>query len=435
MNNGIFFENNELSNLLTENMILNEAYFGKTKELLAAEQQLDKFRSKYLNSYTFNTRVNSDPDLLEFDRMMENIFGFECLTLQIYNTDVFNAGTLPISNSIDFVFNKNNVIVTNNGYKFKPEFGYTCFILIYSGMIFNPLYTTSEIMAIILHEVGHNFQTVIDEKDGVILNLYNIINSLIAIITDPTGGIISKAIWSTKVRRFVANSTKKLRKNNHFSMAVYDVFKQGLDLYNSLMININDIINILNLGIIKGIPLKMYKFIKNPVMGILGIKAGYTKEQIADNFANMYGYGGDLSSALTKMGTNSDSMVMKALDNIPIISTIVHLNQLPFMIVACLFDEHPEEVYRIKDQIKMLKYELDKEDLDPKMTNVLKSDIEACEEALDVLTDCTKGINDPYFGKKLYNSIIKHVADIKGAVFGSSNRYEEYDKIINKGGN
>ena len=146
----------------------------------------------------------------------------------------------------------------------------------------------------------------------------------------------------------------------------------------------------------------------------------------------MYGYGGELSSALSKMGTKSSTMVMKALDDIPVISTIVHLNQLPFMMIACLFDEHPEDVYRVKDQISMLKYELDKEDIDPKMVNVLKADIKACEEALDVLIDCSKGITDPYFGKKLYNSIINNVMDVKGAVFGSSNRYEEYDKVFKR---
>ena len=93
MNNGIIFKENELSNLLSGNIILNEAYFGKTKELLAAEQQLDKFRNKYMGKYVLNTRINSDADLLEFDRIMEQIFGFGCFTIHIHNEASCNAFT------------------------------------------------------------------------------------------------------------------------------------------------------------------------------------------------------------------------------------------------------------------------------------------------------------------------------------------------------
>ena len=58
------------------NLILSEAYFGKTPEILEAEAQLNKFRNKHMKNYVLkNISVNSDPDLIMFDRMIEKIFG------------------------------------------------------------------------------------------------------------------------------------------------------------------------------------------------------------------------------------------------------------------------------------------------------------------------------------------------------------------------
>ena len=46
-------------------------------------------------------------------------------------------------------------------FKFKKEAGYAAIVCIYAGLIFNPNYSTEEIMAIIMHEIGHNFQEAI----------------------------------------------------------------------------------------------------------------------------------------------------------------------------------------------------------------------------------------------------------------------------------
>lgn len=36
--------------------------------------------------------------------------------------------------------------------------------MVFSGIIFNDEFTTPEVMAIILHEIGHNFQAAISRK-------------------------------------------------------------------------------------------------------------------------------------------------------------------------------------------------------------------------------------------------------------------------------
>lgn len=61
---------------------VNEVYFGKTPELIAIENQLDIFRNKYIGKY-IDFKSNNDPDLLKFNRMIEDFFGFGCFNLYI----------------------------------------------------------------------------------------------------------------------------------------------------------------------------------------------------------------------------------------------------------------------------------------------------------------------------------------------------------------
>lgn len=91
-------------------MAINEVYFGKTPELMAIEKQLDVFRNKYMGRYVFNMSVNSDEDLLKFDRMMEDFFGFGCFTLHVHNQAACNAFTLPVDYRYDYVNNGNDII-------------------------------------------------------------------------------------------------------------------------------------------------------------------------------------------------------------------------------------------------------------------------------------------------------------------------------------
>ena len=65
---------------------INEAYFGTNKNMEEMIKVLGRFRDKYMIesgnkhmfSHAFNskTKVNTDPDLLLFNRMMEKFFGF-----------------------------------------------------------------------------------------------------------------------------------------------------------------------------------------------------------------------------------------------------------------------------------------------------------------------------------------------------------------------
>lgn len=439
MNNGVIFENNELSDLLCGKTHINEAYFGKTKELLAAEQQLDKFRNKYIGRYVLNMKVNSDSDLLEFDRMMEKIFGFGCFTMHIHNEAIANAFTMPIDYRYDT--SKDAIIADERGFKFKKDMDYACILGIYSGIIFNPDFTTPEVMAIILHEVGHNFNSSINRPAGVMIDFYNTVRFIINLMS---GAIVSLFTDTNEYRKLVDKTGKRWRQEDFMPVAVYDFFVQVSNLIKAGVNTFNDLLRVLSMGsltvfsaAING-AITIYKQIQDPVglvAKVFGKKLSYNSELSADNFVTMYGYGGDLSSAFVKMEGKegaSSSVIMSAFDKIPVISTLMHLTEAPVMIIFGWFDEHPNDVSRVKDQMELLKRELGKEDIDPKMKHVIENDIKECEEAFNHLIDLSGAMSDPYLSNKIRNRLYNHIS-LKDKLLGgkaSKNKFEEYDRAF-----
>lgn len=428
------------SDILCEDnsMIFNEAYFGKTKELLAAEHQLDVFRNKYMGRYVLNMKVNSDPDLLEFDRMMEDIFGFGCFTIHVHNEMQANAFTMPIDFRIDV---DSKVLADERGFKFNKDMDYACICGIYSGIIFNDQFTTPEVMAIILHEVGHNFNSAINKKSGVLVDFYKTLTFYINLVYFNIPNVVTSTnAW----RKFVDKTGKKWRAEEKMPVVVYDAFMQIINFAKAGMITINDIARVFSMGSLT-ILSALYSFgvtmikdirdIPGTIIKIFSKKAMYNSELSADNFVTMYGYSSELGTALGKLGGKegaSASAVMKAFDNIPVVSTAMHFVEFPVYLLFGLLDEHPNDVSRVKDQMDMLNYELGKEDIDPKMKNIMKKDLSLCNEALLALVDISEGAKDPYLCRKLYNNLTQG-AKLKSKLFGGKaarDKFEEYDKVF-----
>lgn len=433
-----------ISDILSESSLgyVNEVYFGKTKEILAIETQLDIFRNKYLGRYVLNMKVNSDKDLLKFDRMMEDYFGFGCFSLHIHNQQQANAFTMPVDYRYDYANPKDNIIADKNGFKFKKEFDYAAILGIYSGIIFNPDFSTQECMALILHEIGHNFNSAINRSNGTMVNMYiSIIYSIdmILLLCGYLPSAISILSRSNGTRIIIEKTAKNMREKNYVPVVVYDAFKQFLYLIHAGIVAVNNLSRVLTLGLatVLGAASRLVTSIQtiNPIQLIFkpfGLKIGYRSEESADNFATMYGYGGELSSALSKLegeAGESSSRIMKVFNKIPVISQLTHLVEAPVEILMSIFDEHPNSAIRIQDQIALLNAELDKTDIDPKMRNTIKSDIKVCEDALQVLINTNNEINDPYIGRKFYNKILKD-CKLKQKLLGDKFKFKEYDEVF-----
>ena len=419
---------------------LTEVYIGKTKELLLAETQLDIFRKKYMSKYVFNTRVNSDKDLLKFDRMMEDIFGFGCFTLHIHNQPSVNAFTMPIDFRCDYRNPTDNIIADKNGFKFKKEYSYAAILGIYSGLIFNPAFTTPEVMALLLHEIGHNFNSALNKSNGTFTNIIVTIETFISIMSGSPLALINTIKNSNQMRMALDTAGKNMREKNAIPVIVYDAFKQLQSVLNTTALTINDILRVGSLGTLTIIN-ALYNCVRSALMyiinpaniitKIIGLNIKYKSELTADNFPTIYGYGPELASALNKFeGAEGDSssIIMRSFNKIPVLSTIMHCNEIPVFFLAQMFDEHPHSTARIKDQLDLLNLELSKQDMDPKMVDRIKKDIKECNKSLNRLTDITTGIKDPYMGKKLYNYLLSKCT-IKSKLLDDKQKFAKYDEL------
>ena len=413
---------------------VNEVYFGKTPELQAIEKQLDVFRNKYMGKYTLNPRVNNDPELLKFDRMMEDYFGFGCFTLKIINERIVNGCTLPISYRYDVIKNDKNLIVDKKGFKFKKEADYAAIIISYSGIIFNPNFTTEEVMAMIMHEVGHNFAAALNHKVGIMLSVFAAINFIIDAMNL---NIIYLVISSNSALSWITKLMKKTREKSGCMSVLVDT----VDLLNSFIYNglylVSDIVKVLSLGISDtySASISVLNTIKNPIdkiIQLIALPTGFRDERVADNFATIYGYGPatvSLQSKFESSENDSASLVMNAVNKVPLLGALINLNSLPALLILTAFDEHPAGVDRGRDQLALLKREVAKDDLDPKMKKVILSDIKACENKIQKIYDTSKGIQDPYISKHYYNKFLMNFdKTFKTILLDDKSKFDEYDR-------
>ena len=412
---GYFADNFDI--VLEQVEAINEAYFGKTKEVYAIETALhnlrapyitkkDNFGGQFLNLDTYTPKLQLDPNKRKLEKAIMNAFGFSDANILIENSGANNAATLPSSMSIDLGSDKlfksaKKASSKANGFKFSKEDDVIFMMVLYTGMLVNPDYTDAELTAIILHEIGHNFSPVA-ERGCKVLYKFPALAVLLRTIADVAGKVAGFAqfgiktivdissIASSIISQLIlaSNTGKKLMINmddlgNKIMVelenisptivkmieSIYTFFNVGREAKNSASY-INKYKNIGNMN--------ANKFILNLTIWLvssLGNPTGYADEKFADSFPRMYGYGPELISVLAKLGTQSNSAAEYFVDNyFPLLPAIYGVYNLPFMLAKITFDEHPQKFDRFNFVISDIEKELARTDLDPKTKKKIKQD-------------------------------------------------------------
>lgn len=161
-----------------EQYVLNEMYFGKLPGLLKIEDYFAKIQQKYkksnmmVNLSAYRTLIK-DPILMKIANELKDMFGFKEVAVTFARDDTFNAYTIPFVSepngdaytldekrvSLNHIIG--SVIITNSGFRFNPKkFPVNLFVCINLGCLFKSELTIPELMAVLLHEIGHNFSLV-----------------------------------------------------------------------------------------------------------------------------------------------------------------------------------------------------------------------------------------------------------------------------------
>jgi hypothetical protein len=411
---------------------LNELYFGKTKDIQKIEDQLDKVRQKYMGKIN-PFKVNSDPDVLELNRLFEKQFGFGTFCLTIISSPQINAFTIPISYRFDVSTGDKGgkLMADTSTFKFNPAYDYACTLTIYTGLLFNPNFTTEEIMACILHEIGHNFYSTLYQKNGVMINIYKVFAFIEYLINGNIVGMISGTNCFVDIQNKIRNAIN----TNPVASDIAGVMKYIGGIFNIFISGVGFIAKLLSFNLLYYVSLLGgNKKMLNPMTYVI-LPLRYRDERTADNFPTMYGYGSALASLTRKFDEagNNTSKVVNALETVPVISTLYNMVPLPYMILVTALDEHPTGISRAQDQLTMLNVELAKSDLDPKMKKCIESDIKAINIEMNKSIDSTKGLSDPNLARHLYNRTLYELTGseaIKDKLLDDKVKYEEYDKTF-----
>ncbi|MCK9198160.1 MAG: hypothetical protein M0P49_00990 [Bacilli bacterium] len=430
--------------LYNRERVIQEVYFGNSSELTNLQKQFSLFRSKYINNTVFNKKINTDPELLKFNRMTEDFFGFKSFALIIEPELELNACTYPISYRLDTGLGKKYLESTKTGFKFKKEAGYSCLVYMNSSFIVDSRFSDREVFAIILHEIGHNFQATLNPTCtgfsiiAKFVNILTLIKDIIVALILPFGYAGGKSVVGdfNALTDLTIQTTTKLKKEQPATVEMFYGIKNIIGVGKGVFMNA--LIALSAIGVITNPIVSIATAIYNRLASIalqpeqlIYSFFGYQGEKVSDNFASIYGYGPDISSAMLKFRPlGAGYSMLEAINETPLLGHLYNLFTLPVDIIFSLFDPHPADAARANGQLKYLEVELKKSDIDPKIKKQIQEDIDSINKLIDEFTDID--MEDPYVFKRIYAAVLLKLCggDIR-ELFGSQNN-KNFDKAVER---
>lgn len=421
--------NTQFSSIFYESstQILNEIYFGDNyPELQKALKILGKYRSKYigLDQNYFIKDANSDPLLDDFCKCLAKFFGFKNVILIVKGDLLPNAYTYPIN--LSYSGREAKVTKTKHGYMYDGSTSlYTCF---YSSIVFNELFTDREVMAILLHEIGHNFSS----KYSHVVSVKNLIGTIslpiliIDAIKNPSKDAL-KQIFTTSIMSSEKgkNILSKIYKNKILSPIIgvgssISKFKENIKKY-----------------LLSSIPGAGFLQAIYHITNFDGTNyiIGSVDENIADNFATIYGFGPDLNTGIEKLSDKDATIIKKALYNTPIIGWFSELLNISGNWISSIFDVHPTTASRRRAQYNYLLNELENEGVSKSM----KKEIQECIDLMEEDFKKSEKILNPLNGSLIsatYNKLINHMksgGDPRQAVIIAIDKDSNYNDVYDEG--
>lgn len=327
---------------------VTEGYVGRTKhtrrmeEIITSMKQdiYDNADSKAVNLLR---NVDNHPGWQELATAIEDEFGFKKVIIQIvHSATSMNAMTQPYLSRCDRAsLTKMPTQLTKHGEFYKDDKSYIATFWFYNTLLYH--LTPEEFVAIILHEVGHNF----DLMQAQFCAEYF---GWVFFIKDDVIGK-AKAFIRAKLGKKVSTEPKE-------------------SLFAKIRIGLSKFLPIKLLGVLSETVMRLSKFTKRGhpfaiartviiecgrsgvftgLAGLIALRStiGYASEDWSDSFASAYGYGPSLMSALAKMemvnmGYSATNPIARALNEV--MYTTSTLQTLSLL----MFSTHQETQTRIR---------------------------------------------------------------------------------------
>ena len=320
-----------------------------------------------------------------------------------------------------------------SGYRFKDGTNACIIIIAPTGLLFNADITDREAFALFLHEIGHNFQNIIN-KSMCGLNMINkclvVYKLAVSLLLDQLDFIKNIALLSVYNNKILGKVSKILNKATiSDKRTIYSYCNYVTGIVKSIGTGVNQLSSLISNPILRiGLFVKILtKNLLNPLDAI----QKYRGEQIADKFPAMYGFGPDAYTMQVKFdGAQYSTNIGSIIQKIPIVSHFLNLIALPAEILLTLTDEHPEVASRMISYVDQFENDLKDPRIDSKAKKLIKKDLDQIRKSEKEIFDKNKKINNPRVVKWWYNNFIYHCCggDIKYSI---SKKLFNDDKKIN----
>lgn len=432
--------------------VVNEVYFGKTKDVLAIEQAIHDLRKPYVqkginqnfNINTYTPKLNRDPNKGKLRDAICNAFGFTDCLINISSTTMPNFGTESSSYCIDLSSKKMKQALrsTSSGFRYDKSAKIVFAVIMPTGILVDPDFTDAEITAALLHEIGHNFSPAISRgvyatsmfpaitwisllvseiSTDIVLGTNNEFTTVDA-ISDTIVAAIHQTNVGHKIRSDIDYMIGKISADiNKQCPAITNIIGGIVTIKNAIIAAIQAAVY----AVMSVIPVSYLSLPRNVLLKMIGNiskPTGYEDEKFADAFAASYGYGAELNIFLDKL--NDYMYSVGALDQYaPVFSAIKEVYTLPFTIVLSSLDEHPINAARASSTIKQLKRELaEDKSLKPATRKKIEQDIKNIESIYEYHQKKVGSLPEGSDVKRVYQRTMFNLfdgGDIRGKFIGT----------------
>lgn len=393
---------------------IQEAYKGKTKGLLQLEKIIGENRKKYIGTFKVGGSYYMDKDFIKIGDKIADIFNFKVCDFNLVNDPAPNAFTIPCGYSFTANGDTLTAKVNKDGtYKYKDL---STVIRVTSGMWTNPTFTDGEITAIIVHEVGHNFQHAVNSyirfytQMMFFLKLFQ--NVVLIMNPSSTANGIYNIIASDSELRANMNRWTKSNSTGHIIGALSNI----VGFIKLISYEVASLSVRMTLGIPAGL-ISLSNIVaagaSNPIYilcAMITSSVSKSQENLSDMWASDFGYGPELISALAKIDLDPEaaiSTVERISKKLPLFDSICTAFGLPLMIVSQLFANHPVNGKRAANIVAEMRKELNRSDVSPKM----KKEIEAQIKEIEGVVEEYSKVDNPMEGTALRKAIFKFTAN------------------------
>jgi Zn-dependent protease with chaperone function len=361
--------------LFTNSLLLKEDYYGANPLLKECDEAANRIVEKLNKDSGYN--VQHSEDLRTIINNFETLFNFKKIIIAWDNdASSGNAFTVPVFLSplnIDFKVRKGKYGIE---YVKKDKVVY---MSVKTGLITLLGLNGRELIAIMLHEIGHNFY-----KDSLSLAF----KKITGVISLPYI-ILRKLLMQVQATRI-----------GQFLDKVKSFLLNGIGIIVGI---INTIDYILVFPVLSKI---LIRFTTNLVSNTKKIAdlmitsffgKGYQNEKFADNFATSYGYGAEVASSMKKMDNPANMQISEKIpkevfNDVPFLLFIQNFYLTILSVPLAIFDPHPQTDTRILDQIRKLKSDISKhgKELGPAVTKEMEEQVKIIEKQYSELNELRK---------------------------------------------